>query len=234
MKKIPLIPLIIATAMVILMINLGFWQLRRAAEKQELLTLLADENITRVHVSSQLEELPRYANVEIHGEFLPSPQLTLENQIHNKEVGVHVFTPFKISGIETIIMVNRGWISNNKFNNNLTKIQSEPKLIKGKLNSSPQVGLRLGEINLKDLDIQKVTYYEEDKINNLLQKKLCSESPCEISKNILLLDESVSDGFKRVWHPVIMPPAKHKAYALQWFGMSFVLIIVFIFWVRKL
>ena len=131
-------------------------------------------------------------------------------------------------------MVNRGWISNNQFNNNLTKIQSKPELIKGKLNSSPQVGLRLGEIKLKDLDIQNVTYYEEDKINNLLQQKLCSHSPCEISPNILLLDESVPGGFKREWHPVIMPPAKHKAYALQWFGMSFVLVIVFIFWVRKL
>ena len=36
------------------------------------------------------------------------------------------------------------------------------------------------------------------------------------------------DGFVREWNPVIMSPEKHIGYAVQWFSMTFVLILLFL------
>ena len=44
MSKPPLIPSLITGFFVVLMLKLGFWQLNRAQEKEELLVLLADNN----------------------------------------------------------------------------------------------------------------------------------------------------------------------------------------------
>ena len=99
MKKPPLIPSIIVLAFVILMINLGLWQLNRAQEKEELLILLANDNITSIKQSNQIKALPQYANVELTGRFLNAPQLLLDNQIDNQTVGYHVFTPFFIEDL---------------------------------------------------------------------------------------------------------------------------------------
>lgn len=234
MKKIPAIPALITLFFLILMINLGFWQLRRADEKQHLLELISDDNITRIHVDSQLIELPRYATIEIYGHFLNSPQLILENQINEQQTGYHIFTPFEISALNTVIMVNRGWISDKNFSDSTLKLSSHEGMIKGRLNTPPQVGMQLGEIHLKKSEVQKITYYESNKINSFISDTLCSNTNCKVSNKILWLDTDQEQGFKRNWQPVIMPPAKHMAYALQWFGMSLVLVIVFISWVRKL
>lgn len=235
MKKPPLIPSLITLAFVVLMTNLGFWQLNRAQEKEQLLVLLADDRITEVESKIQLKELPQYANIEIKGHFLQAPQLLLDNQINNQVVGYHVFTPFEIDSLNTTIMVNRGWIAKDGFDPEQLALDSTLTKIFGKLNHLPQVGIQLGEIQL---DLQKpfqiMTYFDKQKVPAFLHEKLCTQLNCIISRNILWLQADQSQGFKRDWKPIIMPPSKHFGYAVQWFSMTAVLILLFIYWVRKL
>jgi cytochrome oxidase assembly protein ShyY1 len=42
------------------------------------------------------------------------------------------------------------------------------------------------------------------------------------------MDPDVSGGFVREWPVVNMQPAKHTSYALQWFGLTLVLVVVYI------
>ena len=47
---------------------------------------------------------------------------------------------------------------------------------------------------------------------------------------VLFLDKSSSVGFEgRDWKPVYMSPAKHRAYAFQWFALSFATLVGWIF-----
>lgn len=115
MKKLPLIPCLITLFFVLLMSYLGFWQLGRAQEKEQMLVLLADDNITQIKDRSQLQDLPQYANIEITGHYLQQPQLLLDNQVDNQVIGYHVFTPFVLDYLNTVIMVNRGWIAKQGF-----------------------------------------------------------------------------------------------------------------------
>jgi len=235
MKKPPLIPSLIVLAFVILMINLGFWQLDRANQKTELLVLLADDNITQVTDAKQIKNLPQYANVNLKGRYLSAPQLLLDNQIDNQVVGYHVFTPFLMEGLGTYIMVNRGWVAKDKLDQRDFSVQTDSIVLQGKLNHSPQVGIQLGEIELdKDQKIQVMTYFDRDKVSKYLYEILCKDLSCVVSHRVLLLEKNQDQGFKREWQPVVMPPEKHIGYAVQWFSMTFVLIVLFVYWVSKL
>ena len=235
MKKPPLIPSLIVLVFVILMTSLGFWQLSRAEEKEMLLELLADDHITEVNQRQQISQLPKYANVELKGYYLQSPQLLLDNQINDQVFGYHVFTPFVLDNLNMTIMVNRGWIAKNDLTDSHLKVNTQTTQITGKLNGPPQVGLQLGEISLnKEKPQQIITYYEKDKISNFLHEKLCTSLSCIISGKILWLKADQNQGFKRDWNPIIMLPSKHTAYAVQWFAMTIVLILIFTYWFRKL
>jgi surfeit locus 1 family protein len=234
MKNLPLIPTLMVLFFVILMTSMGFWQIRRAAEKEHLLELLADDNIIEITQKTQIKNLPRYANVKLKGHFVDAPQLLLDNQVDEGVQGYHAFTPFIVDELNLIIMVNRGWLVKNKFTDEQLGVDSKPISLIGKLNTPPQVGIQLGEIELiQQRAIQVITYYEEDKVKNFVQERLCKSLDCVVSDKVLLMDKFQDNGFKREWKPVIMQPSKHIAYAVQWFAMTLVLIVIFIYWLRK-
>jgi len=234
MKKPPLIPSLTTLVFVVLMSGLGYWQLNRAQEKEQLLILLADDKITKISNKGQLKDLPQYANIEIQGRFLQAPQLLLDNQIDNQVVGYHVFTPFEIKNLDITIMVNRGWIAKNGYKPEQLFVDSSPTSILGKLNQPPQVGIQLGEIQLDQQKPQQIiTYFDKQKVSVFLHEKFCSQLKCIVSPSILWLQEEQLQGFKRDWKPIIMLPSKHLGYAVQWFSMTTVLIILFLYWLRK-
>jgi surfeit locus 1 family protein len=216
------------------MTNLGFWQLNRAEEKEGFLALLADNTITPITERQQIKQLPRYANVKLNGHYLQSPQLLLDNQVDQQVLGYHVFTPFVLDDLNMTIMVNRGWVAKKYFSDTDLNINSQTTQIAGKLNNPPQVGIQLGEIELKNNQTQQViTYYQTDKISTFLHQQLCSDLNCIVSNKILWLKADQPQGFKRDWNPIVMLPSKHTAYAVQWFAMTFVLILIFVYWLRK-
>lgn len=239
MKALPLIPTLLVTFFVVLMTTLGFWQLNRAEQKTQLLSLLSDNNVTTIERKSQIRDLPRYSHVVLTGRFLPETQLLLDNQFNEKSIGYHVFSPFKLQQLNLIIMVNRGWVAKENFDaSEITLDESLTTIIHGRLNEPPQVGIQLGEISLDDNEAQQIiTYYDQDKVNHYLYEHLCQRLDCVISDKVLLLSADqkgqVDQGFVRNWKPVIMPPSKHMAYAVQWFSMTVVLIVIFIYWLKK-
>jgi surfeit locus 1 family protein len=235
MKTLPLIPTLMVLFFVILMMNLGFWQLNRAQEKEEMMVLLADSTISKVDSRVQLKQLPNYANVQLSGHYInDAPQLLLDNQIKDQIFGYDVFTPFFIKQIKTIIMVNRGWVAKEEFEADRLIINPQITMLKGQLTYPPKVGMQLGEIQLdKDKKNQIITYYEEDKISLFYYEKLCKDLDCLFSSKILWLNKDQDHGFKREWNPIVMPASKHIGYAVQWFSMTFVLIVIFIYWLIK-
>ena len=46
-------------------------------------------------------------------------------------------------------------------------------------------------------------------------------------------DAAAPHGFVRKWQQPVMTPAKHQAYAVQWFSMSAVLCLVWLIFIRK-
>jgi rRNA large subunit m3Psi methyltransferase RlmH len=57
-------------------------------------------------------------------------------------------------------------------------------------------------------------------LSQILQKK--------VYPFIMRLDKQEAHGFVREWAIVSMPPQRHLAYALQWFAMALVILIIFV------
>ena len=53
----------------------------------------------------------------------------------------------------------------------------------------------------------------------------------ELPPFVIKLTDS-SDGFIRNWQPVVMPPEKHYAYAVQWMGLGIAAFLVYFFALR--
>ena len=234
MRKLPLIPLLMVLFFVGLMTFLGFWQLDRAKEKEQMLTLLADENLSTITERKQLKQLAKYAHVEILGHYINAPQFLLDNQVDNQVIGYHVFTPFKIDKLNTFILINRGWVEKKGLLDTDLMVNTQKIKLVGQLNSPPKVGMQLGDIQIdSQKNIQTITYFEEQKINPFVQEKLCQSLDCLVSSKIIWFKEDQPQGFKRQWNPVVMLPSKHIGYAVQWFAMTLVLIGIFIYWLIK-
>jgi surfeit locus 1 family protein len=233
MKRPPLIPTALFLFFAILMTSLGFWQLDRAKQKEKMLELMSEDSVQLVKKAEQLETLDKYAKVEMNGAFNRDHQFLLDNQVHEGEVGYHLFTPFYIKELKTYVLVNRGWVAKGMTAKKMDELDLSEKTISGRLTYPPKVGYQMGEIELVDSSHQVITYYEEDKIQKFLEDKFCKTQLCYISERVLWLNESETDGFVRIWKPVIMPPEKHIGYAVQWFSMTLVLILLFVFFLRK-
>ena len=111
--KLKLLSIIIFISCISLFLSLGFWQLDRAKEKDnivnlyknrqqakiEKLTTISDNNISNLH----------YRNFVIKGNYINKVFL-VDNKIKNKKPGFNVISPFKLLSTSDVILVDRGWI----------------------------------------------------------------------------------------------------------------------------
>ena len=95
-----------------LLVNLGFWQMRRAHAKEFLLERLAQRTqlapVTLDQLLSHGSDLADYP-LQVTGRFLEQYSLLLDNRSHNGIAGYQVLTAFLTEG--RILLVNRGWIA---------------------------------------------------------------------------------------------------------------------------
>lgn len=223
-----LIPLLLYLALVTLLISLGFWQLGRADEKKIFLTkqqLSADKEVISLKsiIGADLESL-RYRKVEISGRYDEEHQFLIDNQIVNGQAGYFVMTPLLVDGLKSAILVNRGWVALNKDRRVLpdVSITHQKATILGRVNNFPVVGIKLAGAEIPtDGWPSVVQVVDSDVLAGRLGYSLV---PFQVE-----LNGEMNEGYHREWRKsAVMPPEKHIAYAVQWFGLAITLTILFI------
>lgn len=228
----PLWPTLLVVFFTVLMLWLGFWQLQRAEEKRQLLQWLESGVEIPVDSPADVLALPRYSFVTVTGHYLPRPQFLLENKVRNKRVGYEVFTPFAVDGWDRVILVNRGWLDAAVYRPEMLAITAAPQRIRARVDKPPKTGIELGEVSLDPkAAIQKMVYFSPDKLAQLFSAS--GHSLPLLQERVFLLDDAAGHGFARDWKPVIMPPSRHIGYAVQWFGLTLTLWLLYFFWLRK-
>lgn len=227
--------LLLYLTLLTLLIYLGFWQLGRAnektafLEKQQLsLAKPVIKTVSAINVEVEVEDL-RYRKVELSGEYDFEYQFLIDNQILNGQAGYFVMTPFKLDKYpDKAVLVNRGWLALNKDRRILPELSISTLSTKvlGRINNFPVVGIRLAGAEIPTETWPSVVQVID---NNVLSKKLgYSLLPFQIE-----LDADSADGYSREWKKnTIIPPEKHIAYAVQWFGLAITLTILFI-WISR-
>ncbi|MFK5949655.1 MAG: SURF1 family protein [Methylococcales bacterium] len=217
--------------LMILLVSLGFWQLDRAEQKKDYFKkqqLAANKVILQLTADIDMEK-SQYSKTEITGHFESAKQYLIDNQMVNGQAGYFVMTPFKIDGAYNSVLVNRGWVKLNKDRRVLPDIaiNDTTRTIKGRINHFPVVAYRLAGAEIPTNGWPSVVQVVDIKI--LSDKIGYPLLPFQIE-----MDKTMSGGYSRDWrNKHIMPPEKHIAYAVQWFGLAITLTILFIVFNRK-
>jgi surfeit locus 1 family protein len=208
------------------LISLGMWQLDRADEKQAII----DKIKLAQHAPAQLATLDELANKAYHnvllkGYYDSSRQFIYDNQIIKGNAGYYVMTPFMLNQ-NTAILVNRGFVAWHGRRDKLANIavDNQPRLIEVALIKP-----------LKRLELTQPP--PQSKFPLLIQSidisRLEAMSTLQFVPIIARLSKQATAGFFRQWQPFYGSKDKHLGYALQWFLMALVLLIIGVRLLRK-
>jgi surfeit locus 1 family protein len=198
----------------LLFLRLGFWQLDRKAEKEELFERF--RAAPELDIGQALAAGEAFARVEAYGRYDPERHLLLDNRIWNGRAGVHVLTPFTLSDGRSLL-VNRGWLPLAPDRRSLPDFATggEARSLRGRLVRPSAGGPRLGGADdlVADRWPQLVTYLDLDAAGTALGRPL--------QPWIVQLEATDESGFgDRQWTPAVMTPQVHGAYAVQWLALA--------------
>ena len=105
--------LVIAAAAAFLFVRLGFWQLGRLQERKARNSVVAARLDSAVISPGALPAdtgLLRYRRVAITGRYDFANEVILSGRTRRGSPGVNFYTPLRVPGRDTAILVNRGWV----------------------------------------------------------------------------------------------------------------------------
>ena len=209
----------------LLFFSLGVWQIERGKSKMKILNEF-EENLKKIpeYLNEQSEKWDR---VYVEGKWDNSEQILIDNSVNRGIAGYKVLTPFRINETNKIILIDRGWIKQNKYRNELPNIEITTlnETVSGIL-ELPELGLVLSD----DLVSKEWPKISQSKNLEVLSKEY-DES---IYPFILLADPILKNSLEYIKIvPTNMTPIKHYGYSAQWFLMFIVLCFMYIWYGYK-
>ncbi len=220
-----LIPPLAGLVFIVLFVWLGFWQLDRAQQKNELVALFEDDApYSQLHNDMPVEIFQR---IESLGQYQADQQVLIDNIVVNGRVGYYVMTSFRHAPDAPLLIVNRGWIEKTQLNT-LPDIGVTDEFItlRGRVGRLPRVGIRPGEAFEGDDDWPRVAVYPT-------LEEVATELDAELLPFVLLLSPDADSGYVRRWQPPQSGPMMHYGYAFQWFVMALAIFGILIWNFRK-
>ncbi|THF56198.1 SURF1 family protein [Pseudothauera rhizosphaerae] len=202
-------PLLAGLLVVVVTVQLGNWQLRRAAEKTALQQTIAERSAQPPAVlgTSQPAE---WAPLQLHGQWHPQHLFYLDNRIHQGRAGYHVFAPFLDAASGRWVMVARGWIAADTDRSRLPDVAIAPDSVA----VTGQVRLPGESYTLADTETDGRRWQTVA----LPAWRATTGLPLE---NFTLQQTSPApDALVRDWPRPDAGIDRHRGYALQWFAMA--------------
>lgn len=205
---------LLCLALLILLINLGFWQLDRAAWRADQWQAM-EQQLQQPAISlNSAGAFPAHRLVTAQGRWLNQEALLLQNRTYDGQAGVEVLVPFQTT--QGLVLVNRGFVAWN-YGAVLPSV-------------NPATSLEiLGRI--APVDENPVLANVDSADNPLVQTRdlavLSTRLGAPIVSEVRLVAEH-PDALATNWQFNRIGPEKHLGYAVQWFCMSFALLILWV------
>lgn len=211
-----------------LLLSLGFWQLGRGEQKRQ---LLLQQQLAMSAAAMDLNQqgvrdidADRYRSVVVSGQYDTAHQFLIDNQVMDGKSGYLVMTPFILTQQNTAVLVNRGWVALGDDRKQLPDVgfRSDKLTIAGRINRFPSVGFKLDGMEQPSPGWPAVVQVVDSRL-------LADKLGYAIQDFQVELDASAAHGLHREWKTsVAIPPEKHQAYAVQWFGLALALSFLFV------
>jgi surfeit locus 1 family protein len=179
-------------------VALGDWQRARAAEKR---------------AAAAAEK-----RAELRGEFLERYTVLIDNRVFRGRVGYHVVQPLKLEG-GGHVLVNRGWIAAAAHRQQLPQIRTP-------LGVHPVEG-RVLERFPRAYDPSGAT--PEGRVwQNVELATFAAWSGLRLEPWVLEQHSPFPDGLARAWPPPDAGAQMHQSYALQWYTLAGLSVVLFV------
>lgn len=201
---------------------LGFWQLMRADEKKEMLATQERFAVDAPADWQSGDALPKqYQPIQVQGNFLPVT-LLLDNQHHQHQLGYDVLSPLVMANGK-IVLIDRGWIPSERDRKTIPSVTAlnAKRVVMGGVYYPSQKSWLLGSVfDKRQGNIAVIELIDTRILGQFLHKSLYPF--------IIRMNPGAEDGFTREWAVVSMPPERHLAYAVQWFALALLVVILFV------
>lgn len=221
--------------LVSLFVCAGLWQSGRAVEKEAQLAAAADVLAARSPLPLAKARTAMPAWVELTGTFEPLPALRLDNQRRGARVGVQVYRAFRTEA-GWRLWIDIGW--RELPPDRQVPAEAPPPVgtqrLAGLLVPPPSAGLALGPAVAALADGGGLALRLEPAV---LRAALAAPGAgaggagVMLDAAVLRLDPALPIGYERDLDLLAntLPPAKHRGYALQWFGFATGLLLLSLF-----
>ena len=204
---------------------LGFWQIERGAEKDQIVSNFEEAQMKQpLPISNNSKKWDR---VYVNGALDKSKTIFIDNTIYKGVLGYKVVAPL-ILDMDGIILVDFGWTKQPERRGDVktVEISSNQNISVTGVLEQPELGLVLSD-ELFSSSWPKISQSKSiDALQELFDEKIYP---------FILLSDFRKDSDLTYIKPVVtnMPPVKHYGYAGQWFAMFIALTIMYIYFLRK-
>ena len=225
--------LLLTLAGALLFLRLGVWQLHRADFKESLLRryaaaeTAAPQDFATIAARPPEDSFPR---VRVRGRYLADRLYLLDNPKHDERGGVEAFAPFELAGHGPLLLVDLGFLpgSGNGKTPQLPPLPDTPVDLQGLYVPPPPSGFEMGGNALA-----RQTRWPKQSIY-LAMDQVAGDLGRTLYPRVLALDADAASIYVRQ-HALglSMPPARHRAYAFQWFAFAAAAVVILLVLHRK-
>jgi surfeit locus 1 family protein len=216
---------LLTIALIVLLISLGRWQLRRADEKRVLFDSFAAGTEAARSIDLTTPPVRRYQHVEASGRYDQDRQVLIDNMVDAERAGYFVITPFALAG-GGWVLVNRGWVplGASRAQRPAIAVPGDARQVRGRADHMPSPGIQMGtKAALAPPYPVVASFPSRAEIAQLLR-----ESSWTAATDLVLLDPGEPDGYVRHWSAPGFPPMRHIGYAVQWFALALTLAVIYV------
>lgn len=203
---------------------LGRWQLSRAAQKEALQARIdAQASLPRLDGRSLLllaePASALHRGVTLRGHWIAQHTVLLDNRQMNGRAGLYVLSPLQLEDSSAVVLVQRGWMARNFIDRaSVPALPTPPGMIEieGRIAPPPSKLYELGHAQSgrirQNLDL--ASFRDESGLALL---------PVSVQQTGPAADQLVRD-----WPLAATGVDKHYGYAFQWFGLSALIAILYV------
>jgi surfeit locus 1 family protein len=226
--------LLLTAAGALLFIRLGVWQLHRADFKEALLRRYAASSSAPLQDFAKVAATPpagSFPRVQVSGRYLADRLYLLDNPKHDERGGVEVFAPFELSDSSPLLLVDLGFLPGNGTRQapQLPPLPTVTISLQSLYVPPPSRGFEMGGDALT-----RQTHWPKESIY-LDPVEVARDLGRPLYPRMLALDADPASIYVRV-HTLdlsAMPPARHRAYAFQWFSFALAAVVILLVLNRK-
>jgi surfeit locus 1 family protein len=229
---------IVAIACMGITASLGVWQLRRAAYKEQLAEAISNKNTQVAGTNKALNAIDLVAlkqndwlhrRVQLQGRWLHEHTVFLDNRpmqvARSQRVGFYVATPFAIEGGNRVIWVQRGWIARDFQDRSRLPTLPESSdliIIQGRLVSQISRVYEMKSVapNPPGTGVSRI--WQNLPVIHFDSKVMLPMAMLQTAPDL------GNDPLLREWPAADTGVAKHYGYAFQWFALSALILVLYV------